>query len=505
MSAFCRYPNQMSAFSASAPGRLPRLPALHLDRPRLLERIRREARVWAICGPAGFGKTTLAAQGVLGSAGSWRYLRLGQGDDAAAVFGQVIGASEIPGLASSLENALDAVEQAGITNLIIDDADAAAASGRAAIRSLCALMDRAISVTVCVRSIESVIEPRWLCDGSAEAIDWNELAFDVHDLEALCTLTSVPFDAREGAQLLEQTLGWPMVVSGALHCASRREAPLGDALRVWEEERLAAFRDFAIAECSRSHNGSKFIGAIENRCVITSDDLHGWEREGLFVVRRDGVPELLPPARRALELTAKSSRAAALEPMVAKLLGELRVSIGGVALKWVRRKDAQVFKYLLLKENGTATRREIMEVFWPGREAGVAAQNLRTTCSNIRRAMRSVVGEVGTDAYFRSEDDISVVLQNVMTDVAEFQGHVNAARAGYSQGAHRSVHFHLERARELYRGDLLAGMPHCGQEELGAQLRRSLGEVLHLLRTLSFERGPVVSNREDMFEESASA
>ncbi len=495
----------MSAFARSAPGRLVRLPAFNLDRPRLLERISRERRVWVICGPAGFGKSTLAAQGVRASGGAWRYLRLSAGDEATAVFSQLICASGACA-APSLQNALDAVERAGLSNIVIDDADAAGASGREAIQAFCASLDHAVGVTLCARSIEAVIEPRWLCDATAEAIPWDALAFDGAEIRALCGLMDVRCNATDVDDFMRQTQGWPMVVSGALHAALRRHAPLSQALEIWESDCAKAFTDFVGVEARKSRHGAQFIAALSENRSPTSEDLDVWEREAFFVVRAGTTRELLAPVRRAFAAAGKASQSSsAPAPMVAQLFGELRVSINGIPVNWIRRKDAQVFKYLLLKESGLAKRREIMETFWRGRDPHIAAQNLRTTCSNIRRALRAVVGEECTEAYFRSDDDLCVALQNVITDVAEFQGHVNAARAGYAQRANRYASFHLERARELYRGELLVGMPQCGHEELAAELRRTFGELLHLLRTMPLERGPLTFPGDETLEIRASA
>ncbi len=467
--------------------------------------MRREHRVWAICAPAGFGKSTLAAQGVLSSGGAWRYVRLNAGDDATAVFVQLMCAAGVPAMPASLQGALDAVERAGISNVVIDDADLAGASGREAIQAFCASLERTVSVTLCARSAHAVVQPRWLCDATAEIVDWNVLAFDESETLALCRLMDVDAQAADAGEFVRQTQGWPMVVSGALHAALRRRAPLRAALTIWEEESAKAFTDFVAGEARRLRGGSQFIAALEENRSMSSEDLAAWEREGLFVVRENDAPSVLSAVGRAFRSAGvRSSNSAAAAPMVAKLFGELRVSIAGVPVKWIRRKDAQVFKYLLLKADGSAKRREVMEIFWQGRESHVAAQNLRTTCSNIRRALRRVVGQAGTDAYFRSEDDLAVVIQNVITDLSEFQGHVNAARGGHAQRANRYVLFHLERARELYRGDLLVGMPQCGQEELAAELRRTFGEVLHLLRTISVERGPLAAAGE-MVDVRASA
>jgi len=495
----------MSGFAGAGPGRLARLPTFCLDRPRLLEMIRRRRSVWVLCAPAGYGKTTLVTQAVLASADSWRYVRLSEGDDAATVYLKLSCAAGAQTYPATLHSTLDAFDQSGIANIVIDDADLAGASGCEALRLFCASLDGSIGVTLCARSNDRIIEPRWLCDGTAQILGWDDLAFDEREIEALCLLMGVPIDAGHAAILVEHTRGWPMIVAGALHATVRRRAPLKDALQIWEDECARAVKEFAVSEARRSRHGARFVAVLEDQMAITPDDLHAWERDALFVIRNNGVAEVLPSVRRAFEVSAKEARGAALEPMVAKLFGELHVSIGGVPVKWIRRKDAQVFKYLLLKSDGTASRRELMEMFWPGRDAHVAAQNLRTTCSNIRRAMRRVVGDACSDAYFRSDDDIRVMLKNAITDVAEFQGHLSAIRMARAQGANRFMLFHLERARELYRGDLLAGMPPCGNDEFAAELRRSFGEVLHLLRVVSLERGPLAAVQGGPEDQRASA
>jgi hypothetical protein len=65
--------------------------------------------------------------------------------------------------------------------------------------------------------------------------------------------------------------------------------------------------------------------------------------------------------------------------------------------------------------------------------------------------------------------------------VAEFLAHVAAARSGSAHGSHARIAGHLEKARNIYRGDLLAGMPECGLEPLAAQLRADLAYVTQRL------------------------
>jgi len=433
-----------------------------------------------LCAPAGFGKSVLASQFAHEAATACRYVSFLPGEDAQAVYRRLM---RLRGPASGdacLDAALDAVESSKPAAIVLDHADTTAESGREAVSQFIAALDSRIGLTLCMRSPDRLIDPGWLCDGTAEVLDARALAFTRDDVVAMCTDLCIAFEEDDVHRLLEETEGWPIVVTGSLRTAAAHRVPLRDAYRLWLRECGKAFADFIATQCARSAYGEQLLSAVCSGRAVTGNELDLWERSGLFTIAAAEGPKVLRPISAVLNAYAaqRSDDRAAIS---AKLLGGAQISIAGKDVKWVRRKDSLLFKYLLLKDTHAATRVELMQVFWPDRDLQIAAQGLRTTCSNIRHALRAVVGD-RVDAYFGAEGDAVRVHAAVLSDIAEFLAHVNAARSGLARGSAARAAAHLEKACRLYRGDLLAGMPPCGFESLAAQLRSELAYALQMRR-----------------------
>jgi DNA-binding SARP family transcriptional activator len=112
---------------------------------------------------------------------------------------------------------------------------------------------------------------------------------------------------------------------------------------------------------------------------------------------------------------------------------------------------------LLLKRNGSATRAELREVFWPDAYPQLATQSIRTATSNIRKAIASIVGYGNVERYFSSRGDISVNLQNAVIDVRRFTAHVADGDAALERGRNQEAFAHYCAAESLYSGELLSG------------------------------------------------
>jgi DNA-binding winged helix-turn-helix (wHTH) protein len=144
-------------------------------------------------------------------------------------------------------------------------------------------------------------------------------------------------------------------------------------------------------------------------------------------------------------------------PMHVRLLGPFLVEIDRRAIEWLRRRDKQVFKYIVLSSERTVSRAELTRLFWHGAERDHAAQSLRTVCSNIRKAIGAVVGSKNVEEYFRAGEYISIDVHNVVVDVERFTTHADAGDAEYERGRLRAAYAHYRSAVALYHGDLLVG------------------------------------------------
>ncbi|HLI97173.1 MAG TPA: BTAD domain-containing putative transcriptional regulator [Candidatus Baltobacteraceae bacterium] len=477
--------------------------ALSFQRQALVERFGAPlSAVRLVCAPAGFGKSILAAQVTQLHHARCKYVSFLPGDDAAAVHRRLMRLAGVISHESSLDAALDAVENAAPAMLILDHADATSESGREAVSAFIAALDSRIGLTLCMRSVDRLIDPGWLCDGTAEMIDARVLAFTPEDVSRMCADLAIAFEDRDAAALVRETDGWPIVVAGTLRLAATNRVPLRDAYRFWYRECGKAFADFIATQCERSAYGEQLLAAFCGERPIAAADLELWQRTGLFTFATADGAKVLAPVGSVLRSFRAEQAHSGRATLVAKLFGGSQVRIGSDQVQWVRRKDSQVFKYLLLKETHSATRAELMKVFWTDRDPQIAAQGLRTTCSNIRHAIRAVVGEDRVDAYFTAEGDSVIVRANIVTDVAEFLAHVGAARSGAAHGSHARVAGHLEKARDIYRGDLLTGMPSCGFESFATQLRAHLAYVIQRLNAPQLR---AVDDVADESEQAASA
>lgn len=146
--------------------------------------------------------------------------------------------------------------------------------------------------------------------------------------------------------------------------------------------------------------------------------------------------------------------------MQVRLLGPFLAEIDKRSIEWLRRRDRQVFKYLILSPERRVSREQLLRLFWRDAKRNQAAQSLRSVCSNIRKALGAVVGSKNVAAYFRTGEYLSIDLRNVIVDVDRFTAHADAADAEYERGRMRAADAEYRRAVALYHGDLLDGDAH---------------------------------------------
>jgi DNA-binding SARP family transcriptional activator len=181
---------------------------------------------------------------------------------------------------------------------------------------------------------------------------------------------------------------------------------------------------------------------------------------GLFVRHAEGTYH---PYRVAQQFEVEAIPAAsAVAPdaaalLVVRMFGRFEATIGGRRIEWIRRREAQIFKYLLLKPDGSAARGELRDVFWPDANQHLATQSIRTACSNIRKAIAAVAGYGNVDRYFQSSGHVAVVLENAVIDARRFTAHMADGDAELENGRVPEALAHFRAAESLYSGELLLG------------------------------------------------
>jgi hypothetical protein len=440
----------------------PRLAPSTIRRPRLEEWLGRfrSVPVRLLLAPPGFGKTTALVSYLHHSTTKGIFCSLPSGTSAVGVWAAIARGMQVRGTFSSHDELLRALAKTAPFELALDCEGLPDAGGVAAISRIINEAPEGVSLLVACRSRAAFDAGRLVTRGLATLCDSGRLAFDASEVAHLADACSVTFAHGDIPRFVDVTDGWPQVVSGALRSASEDACSLSGAYENWRKRRGNLFNEFIATSLEdASEADAEFIGKLMHghRYDDASKPLQQLEREGLFVIHQDNEYRPLRPLVRVEAHHFTEPREQSLHPLQVQMLGWFRAEIDGRAIKWVRRRDQQIFKYLALKPDGRATRAELGEVFWPGGEKQLVSQCLRTACSNIRKAIANVVGFNTVDSYFFANGDIAIDPANVIVDVRKFTGFANDGDAEYERGEVRVAYQYYGRASELYRGDLLIG------------------------------------------------
>jgi hypothetical protein len=473
------------------PARVPARPAHLIVRSRLLAWLERHAstRLRALVAPPGFGKSVLLAQ-YAGSHPSCRLVAIGRlqrvTDRLPMILCERLGLPPEAGLC--VDSALEAINTLAPCEIALDEIDALRPEDAQALAQIVAGISEHVRLIVASRSRERVADPRRLLDGTTATLGAAQLAFRSEEVAQLCALLDLEPSAQHAGALLRESDGWPLVVSGALTAAADAGASLADALSLWKSERGVTLREMVLDDAASSDLGPVLARLCTGETLATAEDLQALERAGLYVCATPRGLALLHPVGAVFDPHDAAVDVATLPdvaPMFVQMLGEFDVRIAGKRVEWVRRKDALLFKYLLLEPLGRASRADLCEAFWPTHDRDQARQNLRTTCSNIRAALRRCLPESRVDLYFRTEGrDVVLRSDLAITDLARFSAHVAAARdAMAAQRLDRAAEAY-ESARALYRGPLIADPSTDAHAAVAREVDESFNEIQRHLTAL---------------------
>lgn len=448
-----------------------------------------------IVAPAGCGKTTLLLKYLGSSPVEAGYCALEPGCAPAQLYEAIAAALDLAQAPRRYDDLVHALRSAvmGPTELAVDDVDNGTPETIAQLARLVEDAPEQLTFIYVSRSRDAIGAQRWIARGLGVLCDHRRLAFDAAETELLAEACGVPRSHLEIARLLEESDGWPVVVCGAVRSAAEDGRSLSDAYENWRSRYGQLFTEFIAADLDRAAEEDRALvrGLIAGIAVDDQPRLEALEREGLFVIAEDdGTYRPFRPLRQLRGGRLRLSPSAGLAPIVVRMFGHFRAEIGGQEIRWVRRRDQQFLKYLLLKENGSATRAELASVFWPDQDRQLAAQSVRTACSNIRKAIAGQVGYACVDLYFRADPDVSVDLSNVVADVRRFGAHVADGDAAFEAGDMEEAAVHYRAADELYTGRLLDGDPPEGW--FLSQARASEEHYVMLLERLAqsaFDQG----------------
>lgn len=346
--------------------------------------------------------------------------------------------------------------------LAIDDIDGIPAPAIADLTRLVQDGPQSLSFTFVSRSLALIESGRLLSQGIATLCDGSRLAFDENDLEQLCHANNVAFAHRDVVRLIDATEGWAIVASGAIRTAVTEGRSLENAFEFWRLTDRVGFEGFFRSSLAHATEHQRaLLRALIAGAKCDAERLTGLEDSGLYVVRAGHtyrpyrVLTLLSTVQPMHSYASTITQQVA--PLQVRLFGRFQAEVNGHLISWIRRRDQVIFKYIALKNGGTVEREELARVFWPESEPQMVAQSVRTTCSNIRKAISRVVGYDSVQAYFRVGAQISISSQNVVIDVRRFETHADNGDRQYNAHELNAARSHYIIAQGLYSGRLFAG------------------------------------------------
>ena len=415
-----------------------------------------------VAGPVGAGKTTAVASYLVGRPGRSIYLDM-PGDEMLDAFRERLALSlGIAYKPASFAALLAALATVAPCEIALDDVDRASVETIEELGELIREAPAGVSFIFLARSRSAIDVHRYLARGLGAVLEGPALAFDAGDIARLAELHQLSFVPADIARFLEETEGWPLVATWAIREAAGPGGTLAGAYDRWRRTNGRHFREFIDDELVAAGEDYRaaFLGSLRGTGMPDERErLAMLEARGLFVYYDD---DAYRPYRVARQFDIEPRRAeatATIVPMsllVVRMFGRFEAEIGGRKIEWIRRREAQIFKYLLLKPTGSATRGELLDAFWTGADGHLATQSLRTASSNIRKALAAIVGYTAVDAYFVSRGDIGVTLERAVIDVRRFSAHVADGDAERERGRRAEAFAHYRAAESIYSGELLA-------------------------------------------------
>jgi len=458
-----------------------------IRRPRLEDWFARfkSVPVRFLVGPPGSGKTTAAVSYLVHSKTPGFYVSVPKGATGGVVS---MGIARAMGLkvAKDLHGAvIRALTEAAPAELAIDGADLASADGIHEINRLIEELPNGVSLLIASRSRTAIDVAALVTRGIATLCDAERLAFDIAEIRHLAETCDVSAAHTDLVRLHEATDGWAMAVSGAIRRAAEDGRSLAGAFEHWCTHQGHLFSEFVSAAIEDAPpEKASLVRQLQSGVPCTDQNLlRSLEAEGLFVIHGSGEYRPLRALSRLHSHARPTSEARNVRPMHIRMLGRFQAEIDGTPIEWIRRRDAQIFQYVALKRNGTASRAELAETFWPGAEKHLVAQSLRTAFSNIRKAIGTIVGFDLIDAYVHANGDLSLNLGNVIVDVNRFVAHANDGDIQYARDELRAAFAHYRSADYAYWGDLL--ISDAAQPRFAAQAAMLSDRHLLILERLT--------------------
>ena len=480
---------------------VPRLTPLTIHRARLERWLQAysQSPVRLLIAPSGCGKSTVLLTYAAERESSVAYCALPVECNPLQLRQALANALALPKLPKTYAQLVEALcgNPAHCVEIAIDEADNAAPDTIEELLRLVEDVSENVSFIFAGRSRERIHARRLIARGLAELCDARRLAFDEEEAALFAQACGAAATDLEIRRLVDDTDGWAVALCGTLRTAAAEGDTVPRAYERWRKHSSAFLHELVSSELERVSEDDRalFLTMMSGRSCGNIAQLRHLEGCGLFIYE-DG--DELRPYRALRPLAAKTTPAAPAQvsetvstaPLVVHMFESFDAKLSGRDVPWVRRRDQQIIKYLLLKPDGKASRTELASVFWSDTDRHLATQSVRTACSTIRKAFASIVGYAAVHAYFRTAPDVQIDLSHVVCDVRRFNAHIIDAESCFTRGDHEGATMHYRAAEKLYAGGLLdfeASEPWFATQ--ARLLRDRYTMLLERLGEMAFEAG----------------
>jgi DNA-binding SARP family transcriptional activator len=176
-----------------------------------------------------------------------------------------------------------------------------------------------------------------------------------------------------------------------------------------------------------------------------------------------------------------------------QLLGPLQVWRGTTRVDeaLTARLPRELLAYMLLERDRLVPAERLLEVFWPDLAPGPAANNLQGVVVKLRRVLEPGLRRGRDSSHLLTEGDgYRLLADGLRVDLDEFEQSARTARAACRGGDLPAARTALERARDLYRGELVADLPYAEWAFMSReQFRETYLDVLATLGETQLELG----------------
>jgi hypothetical protein len=438
---------------------LPRLLANTLKRERLEAWFTSNTSVplRLLIAPTGFGKTTVLASYASTRENSVVFTSLRRetnADELLTLLGDGLGLRN-----PSYDEMFRALEARQPCECILDGLEWLTHDAAALVERLCCEVPQNIGIIAAgVRT--NIDVARYTLRGFAMLMPSELLLFTSEELEELADRYELNRTVEQLEELRERTDGWALVVSDILRMARDTHIDIQEAYPRWMKNRGEDFSHLLQDEMARATERTRdALAAMVGGLTTQEVSAERLILDGAPIIQELGFPRVLRVVI-ALQPPAPITPPSYDEPLRVRMFGRFSVRVAEREVQWVRRRDQQVIRYILLRPDGIASKTEITELFWPDADPQLAAQSLRTACSNIRKALATSLGAEYVDRFFRVESaQLRVCLDDAVIDVQRFKAHINAAQEAEVENDFPSLLAHVAAAERMYKADLFAGEP----------------------------------------------